>query len=82
MGTKPTVPDSEASKEDWEEFKDLYDDWVAKATDEELLAEMAALPSEGRPFSPSEAWRYHQCELRRRRPSSLRSTPVARKMKG
>lgn len=78
--TVPTPPDeATANKDDWLEFKDLYEGWVARATDDELLAEMAALPVNGRPLSPSEAWRYHQCELRRRSPRSQRSTPAASK---
>lgn len=79
----PEMPDDTATKEDWQEYQDLYADWVARATDEDLVAEMAWLPEDGRQLSPAEAWMYHQCELRRRRPSSLRSAPVAaRKMKG
>ncbi len=57
-----------ATKEDWEEFQGFYLSWLETAPDEEILAEMTVIPVEGRPLSPSEAWRYHQCELRRRRP--------------
>jgi hypothetical protein len=78
----PAVPDTnKATVEDWDEFKGLYETWVAKASDEQLLAEMAWLPEDGRPFSPSEAWMYHQCELRRRSPQSGRSAPAADKRK-
>lgn len=67
--TAPKLPDDTATKDDWTEFRALYEGWVAKATDADLLAEMAALPVEGRPLSPAEAWMYHQCEQRRRRPA-------------
>lgn len=69
----PKMPDPAASKDDWQEFQSLYEGWVAKATDDDLLAEMAALPTDGRPLSPAEAWMYHQCELRRRRPTNQRA---------
>ena len=65
----PALPGESADKEDWEEFRQVYAGWVEKATDGDLLAEMAALPEAGRPLSPAEAWMYHQCELRRRRPT-------------
>ena len=69
----PTPPDDYlgtkgATKQDWEEFQQLYLGWLETAADEEIVEEMKALPEDGRPFSPSEAWRFHQCELRRRQP--------------
>lgn len=67
----PKLPDeATATKEDWKDFQQEYAGWVERATDEDLLAEMAAVPEAGRPLSPAEAWMYHQCELRRRRPTS------------
>jgi len=75
----PTPPDEHtATKEDWQGFQDEYAGWVHGATDDELLAEMTGIPEDGRPLTPSEAWRYHQCELRRRLPSAKRSQPVTR----
>lgn len=68
MASKPTPPGDDATVEDWHEFKDLYLDWVASATDGELVAEMVGLPVDGRPLSPSEAWRFFECEQRRKRP--------------
>lgn len=74
MSAAPKPPDpTTAQVDDWHEYQQVYLGWVEKATDEELVAEMAGLPVEGRPFSPSEAWRYHQCELRRRQPSTKRT---------
>lgn len=71
MTAAPKPPDpATATKDDWVEYQAIYLGWVESATDEELLAEMAALPVAGRPLSPSEKWRYHQCEVRRRRPAS------------
>lgn len=65
----PQMPDqATATKEDWLDFRDEYAGWVEKATDGDLLAEMAWLPEEGLSFSPAEAWMYHECEKRRRRP--------------
>ena len=67
----PAPPDqATATKEDWEEFQGVYLGWLETADDAEILAEMVAIPVEGRPLSPSEAWRFHQCEIRRRRPST------------
>lgn len=78
--TAPKLPDeATAAKEDWEEFQQVYAGWVDKATDDELVAEMAALPVDGRPFSPAEAWMYHQCELRRRRPTNQRAAAGRKK---
>lgn len=81
----PTPPDDYlgtkgATKEEWEEFKGLYLNWLASAPDDEIVDEMKALPEEGRPFSPSEAWRFFQCELRRRQPrkTAAKKTTVAK----
>ncbi|MFD2763934.1 hypothetical protein [Micromonospora eburnea] len=72
--TAPKLPDqATADVDDWEQFQQVYAGWVERATDDELLAEMAALPVDGRPLSPAEAWMYHQCELRRRRPTNQRA---------
>jgi len=65
-------PDA-ATTEEWLDFKGIYSTWLETATDEEIVAEMVAIPVEGRPLSPSEAWRFHQCELRRRRPATKTS---------
>lgn len=78
--TAPKMPDqATATKEDWEDFQGEYAGWVEKATDEDLVAEMAALPEAGRPLSPAEAWMYHECELRRRRPTNQRAAAGRRK---
>ncbi|HZN76390.1 MAG TPA: hypothetical protein VFC00_32585 [Micromonosporaceae bacterium] len=82
----PTPPDDYlgtrgASKEDWEQFQQVYQGWLESATDEEIVTEMIALPEEGRPFSPSEAWRFFQCELRRRlnpRKTAAKKTTAAK----
>lgn len=75
----PTPPDhATATKEDWQQFQQSYLGWLETAADEDIVADMAALPVDGRPLSPSEAWRYHQCELRRRRPP-LKSQRTAKK---
>lgn len=69
---KPPAPwdrPDDATVEEWLDFKGIYSTWLEKATDDEILAEMVAIPEEGRPLSPSEAWRFHECELRRRQPS-------------
>ena len=67
----PTPPDDpygtkDATKEEWLEFKQSYTKWLESTSDEEIVEEMKAIPVEGRPLSPSEAWRFHECELRRR----------------
>ncbi|MGH3735839.1 MAG: hypothetical protein ACRDT6_09500 [Micromonosporaceae bacterium] len=69
MATAPQPPDpATATVDDWNDYKGVYADWVDKATDADLLVEMAGLPVDGQPFTLSQAWRYHQCELRRRQP--------------
>jgi hypothetical protein len=78
MPAAPAPPGPDADKEAWVEYQGVYSDWVEKASDDDLVAEMAALPVEGRPLSPSEAWRFHQCELRRRRPTKTRKTSKER----
>lgn len=67
---KPPAPHDQdtATVEEWLDFKGIYLTWLETATDEEIVAEMIAIPEEGRPLSPSEAWRFHECELRRRQP--------------
>ncbi|HTE68925.1 MAG TPA: hypothetical protein VK942_09250 [Actinomycetes bacterium] len=79
----PKPPDpTTAEVEDWEDYKSVYAAWLDKATDEDLLAEMVALPVEGAPFTPSEAWRYHQCELRRRQPPTTAKRTRAKSQEG
>lgn len=76
----PPMPDqATATKEDWLAFQDEYAGWVEKATDGDLLAEMAWLPEEGRSFSPAEAWMYHECEKRRRRPTDQQAAAGRKK---
>lgn len=70
MATKPTPPDIDGTVDDWHEFKDLYAGWLQTASDEEILAEMAALGEVEGPLSPSERWRFHECEQRRKQPRS------------
>jgi len=71
MMSAPTPPDDYngtkgATKEDWLEFKQSYTKWLESTSDDEIVEEMKAIPVEGRPLSVSEAWRFHECELRRR----------------
>lgn len=82
MAAAPIPPDTPegttgATTEDWLDFKAQYSAWLETATDEEILAEMVAIPEEGRPLSPSEAWRSYQCELRRRQPSKTTTSRKA-----
>jgi len=85
MSAAPAPPDDHngtkgATKEDWEDFKQSYTKWLESTTDDEIVEEMKAIPEEGRPLSPSEAWRFHQCELRRRNlPRQIPKKTAARK---
>jgi hypothetical protein len=69
----------DATTEDWLDFKGIYSTWLETATDEEIIAEMVAIPVEDRPLSPSEAWRFHECELRRRQPKKTAAKKTAAK---
>jgi len=77
MASAPAPPapydQDTATVEEWHDYQGIYSTWLESATDEEIVAEMVAIPEEGRPLSPSEAWRFHQCELRRRRPATKKS---------
>ncbi len=76
----PAMPDQDtATKEDWQDFQHEYAGWVERAGDDELKAEMAWLPEDGRPLSPAEAWMYHECEKRRRRPTDQRAAAGRKK---